>query len=57
VSGGTIFAGGNDGMLHAFDAQNGWERFAYVPNLVMENLKHLKDVNPTTILMLSCLSL
>jgi Tfp pilus tip-associated adhesin PilY1 len=45
VSGGTIFAGGNDGMLHAFDAQNGWERFAYVPNLVMKNLKHLKDVN------------
>jgi Tfp pilus tip-associated adhesin PilY1 len=45
LSGGTIFAGGNDGMLHAFDAQNGWERFAYVPNLVFENLKDLKDVN------------
>jgi type IV pilus assembly protein PilY1 len=44
-SGGTIFAGGNDGMLHAFDAQNGWERFAYVPNLVFENLKHLTEVN------------
>jgi type IV pilus assembly protein PilY1 len=43
--GGTIFAGANDGMLHAFNAQNGWERFAYVPNLVFENLKHLKDVN------------
>jgi Tfp pilus tip-associated adhesin PilY1 len=45
LSGGTVFAGGNDGMLHAFDAQNGWERFAYVPNLVFENLKDLKDVN------------
>ena len=43
--GGTIFVGGNDGMLHAFNAQNGWERFAYVPNLVFENLKYLKDVN------------
>ena len=45
LSGGTVFAGGNDGMLHAFDAQNGWERFAYVPNLVFENLKDLKDVD------------
>ena len=45
LTGATIFAGGNDGMLHAFDAQNGWERFAYVPNLVMKNLKDLKDVN------------
>jgi type IV pilus assembly protein PilY1 len=43
-SGGTIFAGGNDGMLHAFNAQNGWERFAYVPNLVFDNLKNLKAV-------------
>ncbi|MGD8292642.1 MAG: PilC/PilY family type IV pilus protein, partial [Desulfobacterales bacterium] len=45
MSGGTIFAGGNDGMLHVFDAQNGWERFAYVPNLVFENLKDLTDPN------------
>lgn len=27
----TIFVGANDGMLHAFDATNGKERFAYVP--------------------------
>ncbi len=33
----TIFAGGNDGMLHAFDAVSGNERFAYIPNLVMDN--------------------
>jgi Tfp pilus tip-associated adhesin PilY1 len=45
--GGTIFAGGNDGMLHAFNAQNGWERFAYVPNLVFENLTHLKETSFT----------
>lgn len=35
--GDTIYAGGNDGMLHAFDADTGDERFAYVPNLVMDN--------------------
>jgi type IV pilus assembly protein PilY1 len=27
----TIFVGANDGMLHAFDASSGVERFAYVP--------------------------
>jgi type IV pilus assembly protein PilY1 len=27
----TIFVGANDGMLHAFDAVTGVERFAYVP--------------------------
>ncbi|QNP40955.1 pilus assembly protein [Lysobacter solisilvae (ex Woo and Kim 2022)] len=27
----TIFVGANDGMLHAFDALTGVERFAYVP--------------------------
>ncbi len=29
--GGTIYAGGNDGMLHALNAQTGKERFAYFP--------------------------
>jgi len=42
---GTIYAGGNDGMLHAFNAENGRERFAYVPNLVFENLKYLTDLD------------
>lgn len=37
----TIFAGANDGMLHAFDAAYGTERFAYVPNLVFSNLAAL----------------
>jgi type IV pilus assembly protein PilY1 len=36
--GNTLFVGANDGMLHAFDAVTGLERFAYVPNLVFENL-------------------
>jgi len=35
---GTIFVGANDGLLHAFDADNGKELFAYVPNLVFTNL-------------------
>jgi type IV pilus assembly protein PilY1 len=36
-----IFAGGNDGMLHGFNASTGQEVFAYVPNLVFPNLSHL----------------
>lgn len=39
----TIYVGANDGMLHAFNSQNGSERFAYVPSLVIANLKHLKE--------------
>jgi type IV pilus assembly protein PilY1 len=34
--GDTIYAGGNDGMLHAFDSETGQERFAYIPNLVLD---------------------
>ena len=30
----TLFLGANDGMLHAFDATTGVERFAFVPNSV-----------------------
>lgn len=33
-----VYAGANDGMLHAFDAVSGRERFAYVPNVVMDDL-------------------
>ncbi|GAB4333794.1 MAG: hypothetical protein Kow0089_02650 [Desulfobulbaceae bacterium] len=39
--GGTIFSGGNDGMLHAFDAQSGEERFAYIP---LHSFAYLKDL-------------
>ncbi|MDR1647009.1 MAG: hypothetical protein LBR88_03100 [Zoogloeaceae bacterium] len=35
----TVLVGANDGMLHAFDAQSGLERFAYVPNAAYEHLK------------------
>ncbi len=37
----TIFVGGNDGMLHAFDANSGQERFAFVPNNVIPKLAEL----------------
>lgn len=43
----TIYAGGNDGMLHAFDAETGRERFAYIPNLVFGNLKYLTETDFT----------
>ena len=34
----VVYVGANDGMLHAFDANTGRERFAYVPNIIMEDL-------------------
>jgi type IV pilus assembly protein PilY1 len=39
----VIYAGSNDGMLHAFDATTGAEIFAYVPNLVFGHLELLTD--------------
>ena len=39
----TIYAGANDGMLHAFDAASGDERWAYVPAAVMPKLWRLAD--------------
>ncbi|HXF46725.1 MAG TPA: PilC/PilY family type IV pilus protein [Burkholderiaceae bacterium] len=36
-----LYVGGNDGMLHAFDALTGEERFAYVPRAVIPNLAQL----------------
>lgn len=39
----VVYVGANDGMLHAFDAANGEELFAYVPNLVMEKLAGLPN--------------
>ncbi|KJS28491.1 MAG: hypothetical protein VR64_24210 [Desulfatitalea sp. BRH_c12] len=41
LAGETLFVGANDGMLHAFDARTGHERFAYVPHLVFDQLKAL----------------
>ncbi|MCQ4323709.1 PilC/PilY family type IV pilus protein [Pseudomonas stutzeri] len=34
----TIYVGANDGMLHAFDAKTGEERFAFIPSAVIKNL-------------------
>ncbi|MGA9851437.1 MAG: PilC/PilY family type IV pilus protein [Gammaproteobacteria bacterium] len=36
-----IYVGANDGMLHAFDAGTGEEKFAFVPNGVFPNLINL----------------
>jgi type IV pilus assembly protein PilY1 len=43
---GVLFAGSNDGMLHAFDADTGAELFAYVPNLVFDYLNMLPLAEP-----------
>ncbi|HJV00298.1 MAG TPA: PilC/PilY family type IV pilus protein [Burkholderiaceae bacterium] len=37
----AIYLGANDGMLHAFDAVDGSELFAYVPDAVFGNLNRL----------------
>ncbi len=37
----VIYIGGNDGMLHAFDAETGHELWAYIPNRVSHNLARL----------------
>lgn len=43
---GFLYVGGNDGMLHAFyadDSSQGKELFAYVPSQVYSNLRRLAD--------------
>lgn len=44
----TVFLGTNDGMLHAFDAETGVERWAYVPSMVMPKMWKLADKNYST---------
>ncbi|WP_168735178.1 pilus assembly protein [Pseudothauera rhizosphaerae] len=39
----VVYVGANDGMLHAFHAEEGTELFAYVPNAVYPNLAALAD--------------
>lgn len=41
----TVYMGTNDGMLHAFNAVDGTERWAFVPTLVIPDLWHLADKN------------
>jgi type IV pilus assembly protein PilY1 len=42
-----VYVGGNDGMLHAFNAVDGRERLAYVPTSVYANLSKLTDSSYT----------
>ena len=39
----TVYVGANDGMLHAFDASSGQERWAFIPTPVVKNLPKLAD--------------
>ena len=41
--GAQLFVGANDGMLHAFDASNGRETFAFVPKAVLGSIKALAN--------------
>ena len=45
---GTVYVGANDGMLHAFDAETGEERWAYIPSAVIPNLYKLADAGYAT---------
>ncbi|MEJ6006405.1 PilC/PilY family type IV pilus protein [Paucibacter sp. AS339] len=42
---GVVYVGGNDGMLHAFNASSGEEMWAYIPSAVRGNLYKLADNN------------
>jgi type IV pilus assembly protein PilY1 len=44
---GALYVGGNDGMLHVLEAATGEELFAYLPNLVFENLASLTNPDYT----------
>jgi len=41
----VVFVGANDGMVHAFQAADGTELFAFVPNAVLGRLRRLADSN------------
>ncbi|OGS72450.1 MAG: hypothetical protein A2063_03045 [Gallionellales bacterium GWA2_60_142] len=43
----TVFVGANDGMLHAINATDGSERWAYVPSMLLSKMKALA-ANPYT---------
>lgn len=40
---GMVYVGANDGMLHAFNADNGREEWAYIPSMLLPNLYKLAD--------------
>lgn len=41
----TVYAAANDGMLHAFEAATGVERWAFIPTVVIPMLYKLADFN------------
>lgn len=41
----AVYVGGNDGMMHAFNAESGRELFAFVPRSVLPNLDELTNPN------------
>ena len=45
---GTVYMGANDGMMHAFAADTGVERWAYVPSMIIPNMWKLADMNYAT---------
>jgi len=45
---GTVYMGANDGMMHAFAADTGVERWAYVPSMVIPNMWKLADTGYAT---------
>ena len=38
-----VYVGANDGMLHGFDATTGEEKFAYVPNMIIDSSKEYSN--------------
>ncbi len=42
---GTVYMGTNDGMMHAFNATDGSERWAYVPSMVIPNMWKLASTS------------
>ena len=44
----TVYVAANDGMLHAFDATSGNERWAYIPPMVLPKIAQLADKNYST---------
>lgn len=41
----TVYVGGNDGMLHAFNGNTLQERWAFIPSMVIPNMWKLADSN------------
>jgi len=39
----TVYVAANDGMLHAFNAATGEERWAYIPSMILKDLHRLAD--------------